>query len=219
MALYKRKRYSWKRATKPRSRRARARGPLGIPMVLAPLQSMGRQRCQTFIKHFSIQYQSNKTVGEEAHSIAIQLSQFPNFYGPIAAMFDQYKFNWVQIQWIPHAKNVIVNSDPQGGVVHSAIDYDDNSTATIAQLLSYSTYQAHSTTQEFKVRFVPQVAVPAFRGSSSTFGYAAVQPWLDCGYNDVLHYGWKFCIETPPGGGVYGFTAIVKASVSARGQR
>lgn len=114
----------------------------------------------------------------------------------LAAIFDQYRIDQVEIWWIPHTTSNPTQAAANGpGLAHSVIDYDDsNALTTIGQALDYTNCVAASGVAGHYRRFKPHVAVAAYQGTFA--GYSNVtSPWLDLASTTIQHYGFKIALS------------------------
>jgi len=190
-----------------------------VPNRFAPLQTVARQATHSFLRYYTVVYSSDKVSGIAAHAIGVTLDSCRNA-ASLKNLYDFYKIDWVQIEWVPHFGTSVQNGNPNSGLVHSCVDYDDAAISDIGVLQSFSTYQLHQGHNRFKVRFQPRVSNAVYRGSTTTFGYTNNAGWVDAAYGDVLHYGWKVVIETDQNASnINQYTAFVTCKISCKGIR
>lgn len=108
-------------------------------------------------------------------------------------LFDQYRIVHVDMEFMPtFNQNVPATSTGYLPIV-TAIDYDDSTTATYAQLGEYESAQYNVPEQRFVRSVVPAIAIAAYSGVFTSFANRRMQ-WLDCASPSVVHYGLKWAI-------------------------
>jgi len=148
-------------------------------------------------------------------SFNFSLDQLPQ-YTSWTAVFDQYKFDQVQVIIRPmyNAVGLASLSTVRVPQLFTVIDYDDNATpSTLAQLQEYSNCKI-AVQETTCCTFAPHMAVAAYSGSAFT-DFANLAPsWIDAASPDVKHYGVKMGCDP----GVSGQTLLQAWNVSVRYQ-
>lgn len=115
-------------------------------------------------------------------------------YTSFSSVFDQYKFNSVEVWIEPQSTN---NNYTNTGRFVSVIDYDDSTALTnIAQAQDYANALVSSGQSSQYRRFVPHVAVAEYAGTSPFTGFGnMVADWIDTSSSTVKHFGLKLAFE------------------------
>lgn len=126
-------------------------------------------------------------------AVNFQLSDIANV-SQFQTVFDEYRITAVKLTC---SFGTVVNFAPTATTIVecpifiSAIDTDDSSTPTYANLLSHDTCLIHgSTTRSFTRWLRPEVALAAYQGTFAGYGSKANQ-WIDTQSVNVQHYGFK----------------------------
>ncbi len=113
-----------------------------------------------------------------------------------AALFDQYRFERVEIRFVPLISQLTTTNTSTNIVDPSqfVLDFDDGSAlGSENAAMEYNTCQTAQVYEEVYVDLCPAVA-PAYFTSGAFSGYG-VQPsngaWLDSASTGILHYGVK----------------------------
>jgi hypothetical protein len=109
----------------------------------------------------------------------------------LAAIFDQYMINLVELWLIPRSPATPYSSSTNRGLMYTVIDYDDASTLTTASdYLSYTNCVVCPATDGVYRSFAPHIATAAYSGSFTS--YANSKPiWIDAASTGVQHFGFK----------------------------
>jgi len=135
-------------------------------------------------------------------SQAFQLADLDQ-YTSFISVFDQYKFNSVEV-WI-EPQNTNANITNSGRYV-SVVDYDDAAAlTTMLQAQDYANALVSSGQSNQYRRFVPHVAVAEYTGSFTGFGNV-VADWIDSSSSTVKHYGLKVAFEPTSSAVTYDLT-------------
>lgn len=132
-------------------------------------------------------------------TINFQLANIPN-HTEFIQLYDQYQIKGVKVAFVPR-----INSSESGVTavrnVWSVLDYDDSSIPTSRdQLLQYQNVKMTPMTRKHKRYFKPAIAAQMFAtGILSAYG-AKKNQWIDCTYDQVEHYGVKYCFDQLPAG-------------------
>ncbi len=112
------------------------------------------------------------------------------------ALFDQYRFERVELRFIPMVTQLTTTNTSTNIVDPSqfVLDFDDGSAlASENAAMEYNTCQTAQVYEEVHVDMCPAIA-PAYFTSGAFSGYG-VQPsngvWLDAASSSILHYGVK----------------------------
>lgn len=119
--------------------------------------------------------------------LIFRLADLPN-YTEFTALFDQYKIDKVEVNFVPNISQNSANDIP---IVYTVVDFDDGNTpANLDVLRQYETAILHADPRRpFKRTLVPRVATAAYSGGFS--GYANQTSWIDVASASVEHYGVK----------------------------
>jgi hypothetical protein len=125
-------------------------------------------------------------------AIGFQLSYLDQ-YTTFTALFDEYKVDWMQITFRPHANAspLTVNTVIVPQLI-TVVDFDDSTApASLAVLREYDNSQV--SIFETQVRtFVP--------GWVDASGETLHNDWLDCAFTGIPFFGCKYGIEAGAGG-------------------
>lgn len=115
-------------------------------------------------------------------------------YSAFASVFDQYKFNSIEV-WI-EPQNTNTNYNNSGRYV-SVIDYDDSAAlSSVLQAQDYANALVSSGQSSQYRRFVPHVAIAEYAGTSPFTGFGnMVADWIDSSSATVKHFGLKIAFE------------------------
>lgn len=136
-------------------------------------------------------------------------------WSSITAVFDQYRFDQVEVTLIP--QNSQGYSETNAGLIAVVCDYTDAAALTsFAQALDYPTVQVTRWTDPIRVTFKPHVAVAAYSGTFTSYASEA-SPWIATTSSGVQHYGFK--IAGLPTGAVNTYNGVVRINMSLRAFR
>jgi hypothetical protein len=111
-------------------------------------------------------------------------------YTSLAAVFDQYRIDEVEVWIIPRTTTTTASGQNLGDMV-SVIDYDDaNPLTTYPSAMDYDNALTTSGGCGQYRRFKPHVAVAVYAGAFTSFANQPTQ-WLDAASPAVQHYGIK----------------------------
>jgi len=140
---------------------------------------------------------------------AFQLADIDQ-YVALAAVFDQYKFNSVEVYIEPQTA---LTSIANPGKYVSIIDYDDTAAlTTVGQALDYSNALVTGGVSSHYRRFVPHMAVGAYSGALFTGFRNVPADWCDCSSPTIKHYGLKLAFE--PTSSITTFDLIFRYHIS-----
>ena len=128
-----------------------------------------------------------------------RLNQLPNFT-EFQQLYDQYKICGVKVEVIPQFDTTTqtgTGTTPTAQHIMSqnwnVIDYDDTVTPTsINDLLQYQNCKRCPSNRVMKRFLKPKFSDQIF-ASGAFAGYRPVKGFIDCTYDNVEHYGMKFC--------------------------
>jgi len=136
-------------------------------------------------------------------------------YTEFTNLYDQYKIVGVKLKLIPYQTSALTAAAPhaQAGqpafLIHSAIDYDDDTQVTLSNtgadaLRQYPSYKCHNIyalNGKPWSRYVrPRVATEVYRTALLTGYQSTKMGWLDTTFADVSSYGLKLLFEVLSGG-------------------
>lgn len=123
-------------------------------------------------------------------ALSFKLSDFAS--SDVTALFDQYRFNAVEVKMIPRVTDRSPDTSIPPPYLFTAIDYDDAAAITaISDILQYANCQSHPWDKSFVRRFRPNVALAAYGGGVfSSYANKTLQ-WIDVASTGVEHYGFK----------------------------
>jgi len=136
-------------------------------------------------------------------------------YTEFTNLYDQYKIVGVKLKLIPYQTDATTAAAPSSlagqpsFLIHSVIDYDDNTAVSASntgadamrQYPSYrcsNIYARHGKPWSRYLR--PKIAREVYRTPVLTGYESAKMPWLDSDYADVSAYGLKLLFEVVSGG-------------------
>lgn len=158
-------------------------------------------------------------------ALAFSLNDLPQA-SSWTAVFDQYRFEEVEVHFLPYHNAAIPQSAfiNVPGASQFVLDYDDaSSLATENAAMEYDNVQTATVYDSVVCRFRPAVA-PAYFTSGAFSGYG-VEPsdknWLDSASANVLHYGVKGWIGSfsPTSTAIAGWIVYGQYTVSFRNTR
>jgi hypothetical protein len=139
-------------------------------------------------------------------AIAFTANQLDEF-SALAAVFDQYKIDEIEVWIEPLTIGTGNNSSGAGGYIYTCVDYDDaNVPSTLNTVLDYQNVCMSASTEGHYHRFKPHVAVAAYSGTFTSFLNMADQ-WVDCASPNVQHYGIKGAVTTTTASTIYNYRA------------
>lgn len=127
---------------------------------------------------------------------------FPN-YSEFTSLFDQYQLKTMEVE-LYWSKNVATESGTNAvqPLIWSAFDYDDATNTTLANLQQYpavrTTILGEDGGKVLRMSLTPRARYQLPDGAGGT-GYSptmASNPWIDCSYPAVEHYGVKTYLDT-----------------------
>jgi hypothetical protein len=132
---------------------------------------------------------------ETFSSNGISLNAFTG-YASLTGAFDQYRFDQVEVEYLPRIAVADGAGASNPGVFVSVVDFDDSTNLTsVAEALAYPNAQvwtgAPGKTPLLKHRFVPRIATAAYQGGVFSGFANQSKLWVDAGTPGVAHYGVK----------------------------
>lgn len=113
------------------------------------------------------------------------------------ALFDEYRIMAAELLIDPDI-TTIDSAEQQGGLpsdpgyLELVVDYDDSSPPTSSTVLQeYETYRALKFNKKIRSVIVPRFSSQVYDSAISTAYSSKAQQWLDLGFPNVPHYGWK----------------------------
>ncbi len=144
----------------------------------------------------------NTGSAEQGQSFTFKLSDLLQAT-EFARLFDSYRLNGVKITMAP-LTNSDITVNPSYKIM-TAIDLDDDSTPTVAQMLQRSNVKIKTVTsggnnpQVFSSYLRPRYLTQLYEtGASTGYGQGPRKQWLDCADPSIPHYGFKIVWDTDP---------------------
>lgn len=125
---------------------------------------------------------------ESDYQLSFTLDSLPG-YTDFTALFDQYRIIQATVQFQPINGYTLLPN-----VIHTVIDYDDDSTTPITDLLQYQTLISRN--GAFTRTLNPRLAGAVYSGTFTSFANLSNKTWLDSASPSVAYYGLK--IGVPP---------------------
>ena len=169
------------------------------PLPKNPLlvnQTKARIFTQDFFIETLIQIVSSASV-VQLGGVSFKLNQVPT-YANWTAVFDKYRFDKVELQFMADGMQDITQSAIIAPVMSTALDFDSDATpASAAEVQRKSRSTMTTGTVSFRRAFVPRVARDVYNGVAST-NYEEGPPavWLDCASAATPHYGLAYAMGT-----------------------
>lgn len=180
-----------------------------------------------FKRSFSASFVLSGAAANPYYNITyVTLDSLPD-YTNFTALFDQYKINFVKVQFHPP---YVTGSGAQPLAatattafrpmirLHSAVDLDDATPPTIVDTLrQYETYMVTDLTapsmppQGYVRKFRPHAAIAMYSGAFTSYGNVVGQ-WIDAASPGVQHYGLKYALENYSADGLAA-TQVVDISI------
>lgn len=127
---------------------------------------------------------------------------FPN-YSEFTSLFDQYQLKTMEVE-LYWSKNVAAESGTNAvqPLIWSVFDYDDASNTTLSSLQQYpgvrTTILGEDGGKVLRMSLTPRARLQLPDGAGGT-GFSPTMvsnPWIDCSYPAVEHYGVKTYLDT-----------------------
>ncbi len=157
-----------------------------LPMKLA------RYRTFIFAITWDVDTIDSSTTTTYANAYYAALSALPGYINMVEC-FDQYRILQVVYNFLPLADPSVLSG--QGGLVYTALDYEDASIPSAAsELEQYDTCTIAPFSHRIQRVVNPRISVAAY--AVGVFASYATQrgTWIDCGSPGVQHYGIKVVI-------------------------
>jgi len=141
-------------------------------------------------------------------------------YSSLAAVFDQYRVEIIEIILTPRITEATSNVTQPGGYLYSCIDYDDQtSLGSISAIQAYANAIATRIVVPHRRCWRPRMAVATYAGSFGGFGNVP-SGWVDTASTAVQFYGVKFACDTnPTGAGNNTWDMMIRSRISFRSSR
>lgn len=125
----------------------------------------------------------------------VKFSDLPN-YADFQKLFQQYKINYIDVQWIPAGTCIDRNNGTTfiNVPLYSAVDYDQDATPTIAEILKFGNVKVHDFVKGFKKRIYTMTTITG--SSSNEVKKKSKDVWLDTSNADQYHNGLDICVPT-----------------------
>jgi hypothetical protein len=140
-------------------------------------------------------------------------------FSSLAAVFDQYRINMIEIRLTPHAPNAFITSTQPVGQLYTVLDYDDaTALASGAAAVAYSDCIVSPPYANQRRCFRPRVALAAYSGAFTSYANVA-SPWIDASSSTVNHYGVKTWIDPGAAGALAVYDLVVRTHFEFRSTR
>jgi len=171
-------------------------------------------------KMYAIESVLSTTTVPAYYTPSFTLSLLDPDYSSLAAVFDQYKVEVIEIILTPRITEATSNVTQPGGYLYSCIDYDDQtSLGSIAAIQAYANVVATRMVVPHRRCWKPRMAVATYAGSFGGFGNVAAG-WVDTASTSVQFYGVKFACDTgPTGAGINTWDMQIRSRISFRSSR
>ncbi len=191
----------------PRRRQSRLRPRSAPPVALGlhlpaifrkallppnPCRGKVYEFCETIAKADLVQ----SNAGDVLLAYEFRLADLTNT-ASYAAIFDSYKIDKVEMEFIPQFTSLVTAGTSIGPVLYVAVDYDDAVAAGSSIVLDqYSNLQVFGPIDPAYVAFKPCIATGVWDGVAVGLVPAGTQqsPWLDIGSANISHYAVKICV-------------------------
>jgi hypothetical protein len=131
------------------------------------------------------------------------LSQFSDNLSAFTSLFDQYRFNSIEVWVKPQGGFIGQQSEAAGSstTLYTMLDYDSSTAPTsVSAANGYATVIESPVGESQRRCFRPRIAYAAY-GSSVFTSFANQQAgWIDCASTAVAHYGMLACCTAAPAG-------------------
>lgn len=133
----------------------------------------------------------------------------------LQALYDQYKIDWVEVDFIFSNNQSSVNSPATNlPIMWICKDYDDSNQASVTDIQQYENAKCWQMGEigktHFKMRVKPRYANQVYNTGVSG-SYAPQAGFIDTVYNNVPHFGLKLAydpIKTPASSTLVGYLSI-----------
>jgi len=171
-------------------------------------------------KMYAIESVLSTTTVPAYYTPSFTLSLLDPDYSSLAAVFDQYKVEVIEIILTPRITESTSNVTQPGGYLYSCIDYDDQtSLGSIAAIQAYANVVATRMVVPHRRCWKPRMAVATYAGSFGGFGNVP-SGWVDTASTSVQFYGVKFACDTgPTGAGINTWDMQIRSRISFRSSR
>lgn len=189
------------------------KGHLSVPKMISPEQAMMSNNTFNIIQTTRLSRITASTTIEVDGAYNFTFSQI-NQYTELTAVFDQYRFKLIEIEFHPTIQALAVAS--QSGLFFTAVDTDDSGSTTAASIRDYPGCISSEVFKPHKHTWEPHVAIAAYAGAFTSFANET-SPWIDVASPSVQHYGLKYAFEVMPI--AFTYDPIVRIHVQLRNVR
>jgi len=137
-----------------------------------------------------------------AGAINMTLGQVPQF-ATFNSLYDAYRIDYMEITFRSrNTDNGLLSAAVQViPLIYTAVDKDDSTTPTLAQIIEYQGVQTHPTSlEQFTIRFAPATRGLIWDGAAAQAGARLTKQWIDAAQTGIPHYGLKYVITAGVGG-------------------
>ena len=148
--------------------------------------------------------------GQYGSAGSYSISVMPNV-AELSALFDNYRIVKVVLRIVHRStslSSIETNNNNLVGfpIIYYVSDLDDATAPTTAsEILEYNKHKMFMFTPDkrvLKITVRPRFSNEVFRtGVSTAYAIGAKNTWLDMAYTNIEHYGLKWFIDIPQGGG------------------
>lgn len=186
------RKFSRRRTSRPYKRARRTRAPRGLTLRTGDTH------------HFKRTFEGTRlyasSAGGNPQALYVTFGDLPNA-SEFTSLFDMYRINLVVLKLVPNYTGNDINPSTTVVVspnVHSAIDYDDSSTAglTVNTLLQYPNHKMTRGHQMHIRKFRPAVCLDADGAGSTAPKW---KQWINLSATTAEHRGVKLYIEQAGG--------------------
>lgn len=173
----------------------------------------------TFIRRVHKSPFPQSTGGIVSTAYAFSLADLSG-YTEFTNLFDQYRITKIAMAFIPQSNAIPLSSSP-GGLLTTAIDYDDNTAlGNEGAILQYESAVSTPVYSSNRRTFRPRIAVAAYSGAFTSYANMDAKTWLDAASASVLYYGLKAIIsQANPSSTVAQFDVVCTYTIQCRNTR
>jgi len=180
------------------------------------LPRIKREKIYSFVGSTSLTLNSSTTVETDV-SYQFNLQALGNATS-FEAVFDQYRIIGIKASFFPEtapaSSTTGINNVPP---IYTVIDYDDNNTTIITNLLQYDTLKVAPYNAVFERSLTPRMALAAYSGAFTSYASGSSRMWIDCNSPTVSYYGLK--VGIPVTSFVFSWTVITEYTIQFRNTR
>ncbi len=131
---------------------------------------------------------------------AYSLSSVPDA-SDFTALFDQYRISSVRVTFRPITtfNNFLAGNSALPPQLYTAIDYNDGTLVSIADLQQYQSCKVTRFDQNQVRTFSPMIQLAANASGSAVLSVADSSRWIDTAQTSVFYYGLKYGISAGDG--------------------